>query len=65
MSTPSEQPAQDSAAGGVNSNLPKEGEKPSGEQYPDPATHADDPAVRDATLPPAPPPTQPASNPPA
>lgn len=61
MSTPPETPTpQDSGQGGVNSNLAPEGEKPSGEQHPDPATHADSPEVRDKAAPapaPAPAPT--------
>lgn len=69
MSTPEtpEQPPQDSNQGGSNSNLPDPNAPPlTAEQYPDPATHADDPSVRDkagsssSTPPPV---TNPPSNP--
>jgi hypothetical protein len=55
MSTPPDQPVQHSSAGGVNSNLPPADDPgPTGEMYPDPATHTEDPRWTD---------TVPASNP--
>jgi len=63
------QPLQNSMAGGLNSNLGNQGkekEAPLGEQFPDPATHDDDPrwGTKDSTKTGgAPPPTDPQPNP--